>query len=130
MSEQRKRFDAEVIDAVMDVGDSLLAKVPELEMLVIVPVWNIPQEQLHAALFKTRDGRSQTPTQVMLCLDRLLKATAFQFQRLHDLLGAAQEMSRTIAGEINERQQQLEKLRTQTAAAAPGAQSAAATVEP
>ena len=45
-SEQRERFDQEVIRRVFELASELVKDVPELEVLTVVPAWSVPQQEL------------------------------------------------------------------------------------
>lgn len=103
----RERFDQEVVNGCLDFGAKLVASVPELEVLCIVPVWGVPQDKLIPAMYITRSGAGMSPHQLVLAIDRFTAAMEYKLTRVRDLLEATSDMLNNQAGVMNENQETI-----------------------
>jgi len=60
----RKTFDDEVKERCQQFGQDLLALVPELESIAIVPAFTIPQDHLSYGIIASRSGAVNTPQEI------------------------------------------------------------------
>ena len=122
----RERFDEELIRRVFAFGNEVLQDLPELEVLVVVPVWGIPQDKMIPAIYLTKEGTGMSPHQLMLTLDRFLAGTEYKVNRIKELLEATGEMLNKQAEEIDANQkliEEQEKLLNPASTSEPNAQS-------
>lgn len=106
----RLPYDAELFKQSEEFCKNLLAAVPELAALAIVPVWQVPPENFPPALLRFRDP-TQTPMAAIL---QLLKIMAGFSQNLNKELIGQFQMFDNYAKELAEKiQQNEEKLQSQ-----------------
>lgn len=108
----RQPFNAEFVDRVNDFATELLAAIPELHGIALVPVWNVQPENTSAGILRLRNPQPPFLPSLMQLLKRL---AAFNVDVQRDLVGQLQmydnyaaELSATIKARIEE----LEKLNT------------------
>jgi hypothetical protein len=106
----RLPYDAELFKQSEEFCRNLLAAVPEIGAVAIVPVWQVPPENIPPALLRFRNP-AETPMAAIL---QLLKTLANFSQNLNrELLGQFQ-MFDNYAKELAEKiQQNEEKLQSQ-----------------
>ena len=103
----RERFDEELIRRSFAFGNEILQDIPELEVLVVVPVWGIPQDKMIPAIYLTKDGTGMSPHQLLMAFDRFLAGMEYKLNRTRELLQATGETLNKQAEEINANQKLL-----------------------
>lgn len=120
----RKTFNDEFQQQSIEIGERLLALVPELEGVAIIPSWTVPQEHLATGIVIGRDGPLRTPGQNMHMAQQLHAALRQQLDNIVRVMaglnGEAGRLRQELNGldaSIKQRQQQLDELNSATTAA-------------
>lgn len=120
---ERKRFDITVYDSFRDMGEQLLAEVPELESVAFVMAWNVPQdghspqESLRPAIFMARGGK-QSPKQILVMIDRFLRGLEFEINQLGSIIEGVDHLSKQLGKQVSEHESRLAELEAAIAAKA------------
>jgi len=116
-SQQRLTYNEHVFEAAQVFSKQLLAEVPELQSLAIVPAWKVPQEHLPVGLIAGQKGPLETPTEHTRCLEALLGLVHIQYKNLSAVLQQYDQTMVAYAKELDVKQQQLAELERKIAEA-------------
>lgn len=97
--------DAELFKRTEEFIVGLLEAVPELNAVSIVPVWNVPPENIPPALLRFRDPRDVPMTSVLQLLQNMAKFS----QSLNRELFTQYQMFEAHHRELSDRIQELSK---------------------
>lgn len=107
----RPPFNAEFVERVNDFATELLAAIPELHGLALVPLWNVQPENVSAGVLRLRNPQPPFLPSLMQLLKRL---AAFNVDVQRDLVGQLQmydNYAAELSAAIKARIEELEKLK-------------------
>lgn len=110
---ERLPFNAEFAQRVNSFTNELLAAVPELHGLAIIPLWNVQPENTSAGILGLRNPQPPFLPSLMLLLKRL---AAFNVDVHRDLVGQLQmydNYAAELSAQIKARIEELEKLKVE-----------------
>jgi hypothetical protein len=110
----RLPFDAEFVKHVEEFCDSIMAAVPELHGISIVPIWENQPENMPAGLLHLRN---QQPPYVASLLAALKRLAVFNVDIHRDLvgqLGAYERYAAQISSQVQTQLEELNKLANPT----------------
>lgn len=111
---ERLPFDVEFFTAVDDFSTTILAKVPELLGLAIVPLWHLPQETGPIGLLRLRDPKPPHLPQLLTMMRRLVAFNAELHQRFIEQTVLYDNALKELAQEIKKKQAELDALKGAT----------------
>jgi len=103
----RKSFYDEVFSRGEQFAKELMADVPELEGLAIIPSWTVEQEHLPTGQIIGRNGPLRTPAEVFKMMVQLSVAVRQQQERVFEIIRFLDGELGRIADELRDKQEQL-----------------------
>lgn len=108
---ERLPFDVEFFTAVDDFSTGILAKVPELLGLAIIPLWQLPQETGPIGIFRLRNPKPPHLPQLLTMMRRLIAFNTELHQRFIEQTAMYDKALHELAQDIKKKQAELDALK-------------------